>query len=117
VADRATAWEREGRRLASKRGPGDSVLVQETAYVSDLESENGQRRQRRRRSRRSPPAMLFKDGRLLVHKSHEGVPGLPLCYYATGLKEGGPHDVYACFDKRDIVWERRVRFHNERNRY
>jgi hypothetical protein len=37
---------------------------------------------------------------------------LPLYYYATGLQEGGPHDVYAGFDKRDIVWARRVRFHN-----
>jgi hypothetical protein len=35
AADRATAWEREGRQLAPKRGPGDSVLVREAAYVSD----------------------------------------------------------------------------------
>jgi hypothetical protein len=48
---------------------------------------------------------------------HKGEPGLSLCYYATGLQEGGPHDVYACFDKRDIVWALRVRFPNERNRY
>jgi hypothetical protein len=50
-------------------------------------------------------------------QDHDGGPGLPLCYYATGLQEGGPHDFYVCFDKRDIVWACRIRFHNERDRY
>ena len=80
-------------------------------YVSDSESEHGRHSRPRRRS---PPAMLFKDGQLLVHKDHKG--RIPLCYYSTGLQGGGPHDVYACFDKRDIVWARRIRFHNERAR-
>ena len=56
--------------------------------------------------------MLFKDGQLLVHENHKG----RLCYYSTGLQAGGPHDVYACFDKRDIVWARCMRFHIERAR-
>jgi hypothetical protein len=49
-------------------------------------------------------------GYALVHKGHKGL--LALCYYATGLQEGCPHDVYACFDKLDIVWAHSVRFHN-----
>ncbi len=54
-----------------------------------------------------------------MQKDHEGGPGLPV-KYEPGLQEGGPHDVYACFDKLDIVWARahRVRSesHNEHNR-
>ena len=68
-------------------------------------------RQRRRR-RRSPPATRIKHGVLHVHKDYEG--RLPLCYYDTGLREGGPDDGYACFNLRDILWARRVRFHIER---
>ena len=37
------------------------------------------------------------------------------CLTITGLKEGCPHDGYACFDTRDILWARRV-FHIERMR-
>ena len=68
-----------------------------------------------RRKQSSPPAKLFKDGRLLVHLNYAG--RTPLCYYATGLEEGGSHDYYECFDKRDILWARRVRFHINRMRY
>ena len=35
---------------------------------------------------------------------------LPLCYYATGLQESGPHDGYAC-NMRGILRARGVRFH------
>ena len=31
-----------------------------------------------------------------MHKDYEG--RLSLCYYATGLQEGGHHDCYACFN-------------------
>ena len=78
-------------------------------YVTDSESEYSSTRQH---SRRLPQATLFRNGQLLVHKDYDD--RLPLCYYATGLNEGGPHDVYMCFDERDIEWARRVRFHNER---
>ena len=65
--------------------------------------------------KRSPQAKIFRDGRLLVHLDYGG--RIPLCYYATGLEEGGPHDYYECFDQRDILWARQVRFHIERSRY
>ena len=94
------------RNAEPSLNPTRPVAPRKDQYVPD--SEDGRRR------RRSPQAMLFKDGQLLVHKDYEG--RLPLCYYSTGLQGGGPHDVYACFDKRDIVWARRLRFHNERNR-
>ena len=66
------------------------------------------------RRRQSAQAALFRNGELFVHKDYED--RLPLCNYATGLNEGGPHDVYMCFDNRDIEWARRVRFYNERKR-
>ena len=64
--------------------------------------------------RRSPPVTRIKNGKLYVHKDYEG--RLPLCYYATGLQEGGPHDGYTCFNMRDILWARQVRFRIEPNR-
>ena len=51
----------------------------------------------------------IKNAELYVHKDYGGL----LCYYATGLQEGGPH---ACFNMLDILWARQVRFHIERMR-
>ena len=78
-------------------------------YISDSDSEYGRPPRGRQRS---PPVTLIKDGVLHVRKDYEGT--LPLCYYDTGLREGGQHDGYACFNMRDILWARRVRFHIER---
>jgi hypothetical protein len=55
------------------------------------------------------------DGVLHVRKDYEG--RLPLCYYDTGLRGYGPDDGYACFNMRDILWARRLRFHIERLRF
>lgn len=63
---------------------------------------------------RSAPAKIFREGKLLVHRGYDG--RFPLCFYATCLQEGGPHDYYECYDKRDMLWARRVRFHIDRMR-
>ena len=76
-------------------------------YISDSDSDSEYGRPHRRR-RRSPPVTRIKHGVLHVHKDYEG--RLPLCYYDTGLREGWQHDGYACFNMRDILWARRVRF-------
>ena len=55
--------------------------------------------------------MLIKHRVLHVHKDYEG--RLPLCYYDTGLPEGGQHDSYACFSMRDILLARQVRLEIE----
>jgi len=91
--------------------PTPPAAPRKDQYVTDSESEFELPRRRRRRS---PPAALLRNGQLFVHKEYEG--RLPLCYYATGLHEGGSHDVYMCYDARDILWARRVRYHNERER-
>ena len=89
--------------------PHDEVIY-ETDYASSQSSSSCHRRKQS-----SPPAKLFKDGRLLVHLNY--ACRTPLCYYATGLEEGGSHDYYECFDKRDILWARRAQFHINRMRY
>ena len=80
-------------------------------YVSESESECGRPRRRRRPS---PPVTRILDGVLHVRKDYEG--RLPLCYYDTGLRGYGPDDGYACFNMRDMLWARRLRFHIERLR-
>ena len=80
-------------------------------YVSDADSVDERRRRRRRPSQ---PVTRIKNGNLYVHKDYTG--RLPLCCYVTGLQEGGPHDYYPCYTENDIMWARRVKFHNERPR-
>jgi len=67
------------------------------------------------RPRRSQPVARVQDGTLYVHKKYEG--RLPICYYDTGLRGYGPQDGYACFDRRDMLWARRLRFHIDHLRY
>ena len=111
--DKVGGWLRDVRAAYESDGPSfypsPPAAPHKDQYVSD--SENGRPRRRRRRS---PPVTRIKDGVLYVHKEYQGQ--LPLCYYDTGLREGGQHDGYACFDMRDLQWARRVRFHIERMR-
>ena len=46
-------------------------------------------------------ACYIKNAELYLHEDDRGL--LLLCYYATGLQEGGPHDGYVCFNMRDIL--------------
>jgi hypothetical protein len=59
------------------------------------------------------------DSCLCARTARAGFLSLPVCHYATGvvtgLQEGSPHEEYAGFDKRDIVWARRVSFHDEQS--
>jgi hypothetical protein len=91
----------EGGRPASL-APRKDQYVSESDCSSYCISEGGRRY-------RSVPAKLLIDGKLYVHKDYTG--RLPLCYYSTGLQKGSSHDVYECFDRRDIMWARRLRFH------
>ena len=111
AAERATPRARQGPRLAPRRVVLSNAACRPAQGSIRLGLGLGLSRQRRRR-RRSPPATRIKHGVLHVHKDYEG--RLPLCYYDTGLREGGPDDGYACFDLRDILWARRVRCHIER---
>ena len=87
-----------------------SAAQRKDQYVSDSDSEYGRPRQRRRRS---PPVTRIKNAPAELYYAHKDYDGrLPLCYYATGIHEGCPHDGYACFNMRDIL----VRFHVERKR-
>ena len=91
--------------------PSPPAAPPKDQYVSDSEREDERPRRRRRQSQ---PLTLIKDGELYVHKDYTG--RLPLCCYVTGLQEGGQHDYYPCYTENDIIWARRVKFHNERPR-
>jgi hypothetical protein len=93
--------------LTMPAAPRKDQHVSESDCSSYCVSEGGRRCQ-------SLPAKLVIDGKLFVHKDYTG--RLPLCYYSTGLQEGSSHDLYECFDGRDIMWARRVRFHIDRLR-
>ena len=93
--------------LTLPAAPRKDQYVSESECSSYCVSEGGRRY-------RSLPAKLCIDGKLFVHKDYTG--RLPLCYYSTGLQEGSSHDLYECFDGRDIMWARRVRFHIDRLR-
>ena len=86
--DKVRGWLRNGR-LTQRRPPP-------RARINTSRSRTRSTPVRRRR-RRSPPVTRIKHGVLHVHKDYEGL--LPVCYYDTGLREGGPDDGYACFDK------------------
>ena len=105
LCDVQAAYESDG----PSSNPTLSSAPRKDQYVS--QSEYGHPRRRRRRSL---PVTRIKNVELYLHKGYEG--RLPLCYYATGLQEGGPHDGYACFNMQDTLWARRVWFHIEQMR-
>jgi hypothetical protein len=53
-----------------------------------------------------PPAKVFHKGLLMYHKAHKGPE--PIAYVDTRLYEGGNHDYYEVYDKRDLLWARRI---------
>ena len=62
--------------------------------------------------------LLFRHSdRVWVCKDHRDPRGLaPLCYIATGYQgplapDGEHHHSYLCYDEKDIMWARRLRFH------
>jgi hypothetical protein len=60
-------------------------------------------------------ATRIQDGELYVHKNYEGL--LSMCYNDTELLGYGPEDNYVCFNKRDILWARWLRFHIKHLRF
>ena len=118
--EKVGGWLRDVQPEAAYRDESDGpssyptppAAPRKDQYVLDSDSEHGRLC---RHSRRSLPVTRIKNAELYMHKDYEG--RLRLCYYATGLQEGGPHDGYACFNMRDILWARQVRFHIERMLY
>ena len=60
------------------------------------------------------------DGQVHVRKDHRNREGqAPLCYVETGYKgipapDGEPHQAYMVYNKSDLEWARRLRFHLRR---
>jgi hypothetical protein len=61
--------------------------------------------------------MVIHRDRVWVRKDHSDPQGLaPVCYVATGYQgprapDGEQHHAYLCYDNKDIMWARRLRFH------
>ena len=107
---RATRRARQGPRLAPRRVvlPNAARSLAQGSIRLGLGLGVRPSAPAARRRQRSPPVTRIKHGVLHVHKDYKGL--LPVCYYDTGLRDGGPDDGYACFDKRDMLWARLVRF-------
>jgi hypothetical protein len=65
--------------------------------------------------------LVYDDyGQLHVCKDHRNAQGqAPLCYVETGYKgapapDGEPHQAYMVYNKNDLRWARRLKFHLRR---
>jgi len=71
---------------------------------------------------RPGPIMVRQRDQVWVRKDHRDPRGLaPLCYVATGYNSDGPpdaddehHRAYLCYDRRDLEWAHRLKFHLNR---
>ena len=79
----------------------DHDAPQKDQYISPSESESVSEAE-------SPPplAKIFRRGQLMYHAAHKGP--VPVGYVDTGLYLGGKHDYYEAYDKRDLLWARRM---------
>jgi hypothetical protein len=72
-------------------------------HVPESESESESQSPLRR-----PPAKIFRNGELQVHKTYKGP--VPLTYVDTGVYEGGSDDYYEVYTRDDLRWARRLAF-------
>jgi len=70
-----------------------------------------------RPSAQSKPLTVHHRGQFWVRKDHTNPEGnAPLCYVKTGYDgpptpDGDHHQVYLCYNKSDIQWAKRLKFH------
>ena len=100
----------------SPSSPHDEGLLDYSDSISDYSdstSEGGQC---------LPITFRSDDGQVWVRKDYRDDRGLaPLCYVATGYRgapgsDGDHHQGYLCYNKHDIQWARRLKFHLKRFR-
>ena len=69
-------------------------------YIPESESEA--------ESPRPPPSKVFRDGKLMYHKTFTGQA--PITFVDTRLYEGGHNDYFEAYNKSDIRWLRRIHY-------
>ena len=84
------------------RYPTPPAAPRKDQYIPNSESECSDSCNRPR----APPAYLFRDGRLLFHKTYQGRQ--PFTFVDTRLYQGGRHDWYGVHNERDLLWARRL---------
>ena len=85
------------------RYPTPPAAPRKDQYIPDSDSECSCDNCNRARA---PPAYLFRDGQLLVHKTYQGRQ--PFTFVDTRLYQGGRHDWYGVENERDLLWARRL---------
>ena len=137
LQDRVDGWR---QRCASSDGsealsgryptPPDAPYDEGLSDYSDSLCEGGRRytanykhpQPSSRPKSRPGPIMVRRRDQVWVRKDHRDARGLaPLCYVATGYDgspdaDDEPHRAYLCYDKRDLEWAHRLRFHLNRHR-
>ena len=89
--------------IRSSRYPTPPAAPPKDDYVSASQSEGGSQS-----PQRLPPARVFRNGKLKVHKWYSGP--IPLTYVDTGVYEGGSNDYYEVYTSDDLRWARRMNF-------
>ena len=84
------------------RYPTPPAAPRKDQYIPNSESECSDNCSRPR----APQAYLFRDGRLLFHKTYQGRQ--PFTFVDTRLYQGGRHDWYGVHNERDLLWARRL---------
>lgn len=104
LRDVQAAYESDGSQqpnTAWSRYPTPPAAPRKDQYISESESIDNYKQPQRR-----PPAKIFRDGRLMFHKTYEGP--VPIGYVDTGLYEGGSNDWYEAYNEADVLWARRL---------
>ena len=89
--------------IRNSRYPTPPAAPPKDDYVSASQSEGGSQS-----PQRQPPARVFRNGKLKVHKWYTGP--IPLTYVDTGVYEGGSNDYYEVYTSDDLRWARRMNF-------
>ena len=86
------------------RYPTPPAAPRKDQYIPNSDSEGSDNCNR---PRKPPAAFLFRDGKLMFHKTCQGRQ--PFTFVDTRLYKGGRHDWYGVHNERDLVWARRLK--------
>jgi hypothetical protein len=89
--------------IRNSRYPTPPAAPPKDDYVSASQSEGGSQS-----PQRLPPARVFRNGKLKVHKWYSGP--IPLTYVDTGVYEGGSNDYYEVYTSDDLRRARHMNF-------
>ena len=93
--------------ILSSRYPTTPVAPPKDGCIAESEDEC-------QSSLRQAPAGVFRNGKLKIHKTYNGL--VPLTYVDTGVYEGGSNDYYEVHTHEDLCWAHLIDFVMQYNR-